>query len=168
MSTVMREVWKCDRGVCGHEWFKPGPPPKSCAKCKVKNWDIGPRGPIAREVMESHGVDSRSGRIRIEAKGDGRVVVTKHRGGNVGKGRERGKGIARKKAMGRKGKLAERGLSGEAVNIPTPEAVQAAVERVGRRMGIPPLDREQGGGLAHAPNCRCFRCKPPVVEKGGK
>ena len=47
MSQTTVKAWKCDRESCGHVWYTgSNDPPKSCSKCKSKNWNTETIAPL--------------------------------------------------------------------------------------------------------------------------
>jgi hypothetical protein len=49
MSQATVKAWKCDRESCGHVWYTgSNDPPKSCSKCKSKNWNTETIAPLIK------------------------------------------------------------------------------------------------------------------------
>ncbi len=53
-STQTIHTWACRCERCGYEWESKGEePPKSCADCKTRSWDVPPGtkapGPVPRK-----------------------------------------------------------------------------------------------------------------------
>jgi len=49
MSQTTVKAWKCDRESCGHVWYTGSDePPKSCSKCKSKNWNTETIAPLIK------------------------------------------------------------------------------------------------------------------------